>query len=117
MSALGPEGVLGDDYIYVDWGPEFRLDHMSAFPDRHSPVISVDYGPLALRHMLVSGGSAYLPVRMVHRYLDAGDIHILANASKFGRPVITVYQEAEDSERFNTAVQGLRYVASLESEE
>lgn len=111
------KGVPSDDYIYVDWGPEFRLDHMEAYPDRKPPVVSVNYGPLALRHIAVNGGAAYLPVRMARRYLESGEVHIVKDVPEFSRPVFTVYQEAEDSERFNTAVQGLRYVASLESED
>ena len=111
------KGVDAEDYIYVDWGPEFRIEHTEAFPDRMPPVVSVDYGPLALRHIVVNGGAAYLPVRMVRRYLDSGDVHILDGAPEFSRTVFTAHPESEDGERFNTAIQGLRYVASLESEE
>ena len=110
-------GVAGEDYIYVDWGPEFRMDHLKAFPERQPPVLSVSYGPLALRHIVVNGGSAYLPVRMVRRYLDSGDIHILEGAPEFTRPVFAAFLAGEESERFATAVQGLRHVVTLETEE
>ena len=80
-------------------------------------MLTVDYGPLALRHIVVNGGAAYLPMRMARRHLDSGNVHILAGAPEFNRTVFTAHPEAEDSERFNTAIHGLRYVASLESED
>ena len=111
------EGVAGEDYIYVDWGPDFRNDHAQAFPHWQPPVISVTYDPLALRHIIVNGGAAYLPVRMVRRHLDSGDLHVLENAPDFTRPVFAVFPASEEGERFRTAVQGLRHVGNLESEE
>ncbi len=111
------DGVSGEDYIYVDWGPDFRADHALAFPQWQPPVISVTYGPLALRHIIVNGGSAYLPIRMVRRYLESGELHALENAPEFTRPVFAVFLASEENERFRTAVQGLRHIANLESEE
>lgn len=107
---------LGVGYVYVDWGPEFRIEHMEAFPDHDTPIISVTYGPLALQLILASGGAAYLPIRLVRPMLDNGQLHIIQDAPTFPRPVFTVHLEGEETERFMTATQGLRYVASLESE-
>ena len=119
LVAKNPEskGIEDEDYIYVDWGPEFRMEHMEAFPNQQPPVISVSYGPLALRHIVVNGGSAYLPVRMARRYIEAGELHILSDAPEFKRPVFTVSSGHEEGQRFNTAIEGLRYVAALETEE
>ena len=109
------KGPWETDYIYVDWGPEFRSEHMEAFPEADSPVIAVSYGPLALQHMIRNGGSAYLPLRIVGSRIDDGVLHRVPDMPAFSRPVFAAYFEQEDDERFKTAIQGLRYVASVEA--
>jgi DNA-binding transcriptional LysR family regulator len=109
-------GNLGSGYVYVDWGPEFRIEHMEAFPDQDTPIISVTYGPLALQLILANGGAAYLPLRIARPMLKNKQLHIIKTAPVFPRPVFTVHLEGDEGQRFKTAMQGLRYVASLESE-
>lgn len=106
----------GERYIYVDWGPEFRLEHNKVFPELGSPVIAVSYGPLALQHMLQNGGCAYLPRRLVRPMLESGRLFAHADLPTFRRPSYTAYLAGENAVRFQTAIQGLRYVVSLESE-
>jgi len=107
---------LGSGYVYVDWGPEFRIEHMDAFPDQDTPIVSVTYGPLALQLILANGGAAYLPLRIVRPLLKNKQLHLIKTAPMFHRPVFTVHLEDEESQRFKTAMQGLRNVASMESE-
>jgi len=109
-------GPSGDGYVYVDWGAEFRNDHNSEFPKRNPPIISVTYGPLALQHILASGGSAYLPLSLVRPLLKTRKLYQVKQAPVFPRPVFTVHVDGDEGERFKTAKQGLRYVADLESE-
>ena len=45
-----------NDYVHVDWGPEFALHHGASFPDV-APNVSVNLGPLALSYVLQAGGS------------------------------------------------------------
>lgn len=108
------KGPWETDYIFVDWGPEFRIEHMEAFPRNDSPVIAVSYGPLALQHLILNGGSAYLPQRIVGSRLDEGVLYRVPDMPAFRRPVFAAYIEQDNDEQFKTAVQGLRYVASLE---
>lgn len=110
------KGVLDDDYIFVDWGPEFRMEHAAEFPNREATTITTNYGPLALQYLREGKGAAYLPQRLVRRSLDDQILHLVHGAPTFMRPVYVVYLESEESTRFDTALQGLRYVASLESE-
>ncbi len=108
--------TLGAGYVYVDWGPEFRIEHMNAFPNADTPILSVTYGPLALQLILANGGTAYLPLRLIRPMLKRKQLHIIKKAPVFPRPVFTAYLEGEESQRFKTAIQGLRYVASMETE-
>lgn len=111
--ARGP----GDaDYIDIDWGPEFRMAHAEAYPDLLAPVLAVNYGPLALQHMLVNGGSAYLPIRLIRARLADGTLRQIDDAPVFRRSVYVAHYAAEDGSRFETAIRGLRRQASVEAE-
>jgi LysR family transcriptional regulator, flagellar master operon regulator len=109
------EGPWEEEYIYVDWGPEFRLEHMEAFPNTDPATLVVDYGPLALQEIVTNGGAAYLPIRLVKSRIDDGSL-FLVDAPAFPRSLFVVYLETEDNQRYQTALQGLRYVISTESE-
>lgn len=115
-TASDPGRPDGESYIYVDWGPEFRLEHTRAFPELGAPVIAVSYGPLALQHMLQNGGCAYLPRRMVRPMLESGRLVARPDLPSFRRPSYTAYLAGENTVRFRTAIQGLRYVVSLDAD-
>lgn len=107
-----------EDYVLVDWGPEFRAAHSQAFPDLKTPAVSVGLGALGLQHVLAYGGTGYFPMRVARSYLAAGKLFEVTGAPEFRRPAYLVHAEDETREDwFETALDGLRYVASLESEE
>ncbi len=107
-----------DGYVLVDWGPEFRLSHGQSFPDLKTPAVSVGLGALGLQHILSYGGTGYFPMRTIRGNLASGRLFAVAGAPEFRRPAWLVYtQEEAREEWFHTALDGLRYVASLESEE
>jgi DNA-binding transcriptional LysR family regulator len=107
-----------EDYVFVDWGPEFRQGHGQAFPDLKTPAVSVGLGALGLQHVLAHGGTSYFPMRTVRSYLAAGRLFAVEAAPDFRRPAWLVYsQEDGRGDWFRTALDGLRHVASLESED
>lgn len=100
------------DYIFVDWGAEFRAGHAGAFPAAGLPAVSVSHGILALWHILGSRGSAYLPERTVRAYLKAGRLHRIGKTPAFHRPAYLVYaDEVVGDARFAQALEGMRRVA------
>ena len=112
------KGPAEPGYVYVDWGPEFRTAHSTQFPSLDTPMLSVSHGPLGLQHILNDGGSGYFPMRSVRHLVDAKRLHRIATAPEFARPVHIIYLSAAmEDPRFKTAVQGLHYVAQLESEQ
>jgi DNA-binding transcriptional LysR family regulator len=115
-SEKGTAGPREPGYIYVDWGPEFSIDHMNAFPNTAPPKLVVDYAPLALQHIIANGGAAYLPVRLVKSRLDDSSLFLI-DAPVFPRPLYVVYTEGDDNQRYQTALQGLRYVIAAETKE
>lgn len=112
------KGPADPGYVYVDWGPEFRTAHSNQFPALDSPMLSVSHGPLALQHILNDGGAGYFPMRSVRSFIKEGRLHQVAGAPDFVRPVYIIYLAAAiEDPRFRTAIQGLHYVAQLESEQ
>ncbi|MBM3584093.1 MAG: LysR family transcriptional regulator [Alphaproteobacteria bacterium] len=105
-----------DGYVMVDLGADFRSEHGQTFPDRETPAVTVNFGPLGLDYILANGGAGYFPLPMVRQHLEAGRLHRVADSPEFTRTAYLVYPAAEEYvEWFKTALQGLRHVAAEEA--
>ena len=105
-------------FVSVDWGPDFAAAFGQAFPDMKAPALSFGLGSLALQTIVDNGGSGYFPIRLLRPHLASGRLHLVDGALDFRRPAFLVHPAAEEqAEWLRTALQGLRYVASLEGEE
>ncbi len=89
MVASEPCGSVEEvaDYIYVDWGTSFAISHELELPVAPVPVMRVDTPEPALRSVLASGGSAYLPRRLVMDELSTGRLHAVPDAPVLIRSV------------------------------
>ncbi len=113
-----PGAAPAPGYVFVDWGPEFRAAHGRAFPDLQTPAISVGLGALGLQHILADGGSGYFPMRVIRPHLGDGRLHLVEGAPEFFRPAYLVHASREEPpEWLRTALQGMRWVASSETED
>lgn len=102
-----------EDYVFVDWGEEFRRRHGEAFPDMDTPAISVGLGSLGLEYILQNGGSGYFPIRVVQPLLDSGQLFMVGGGPEMQRPAYMVYPElARNQETLELALGGLRDIAS-----
>ena len=102
-----------EDYVFVDWGEDFRRRHGEAYPDMDTPAISVGLGSLGLEYILQNGGSGYFPLRVVQPYLDAGQLFRVDGGPEMQRPAYMVYPEiARNQETLELALGGLRDIAS-----
>jgi DNA-binding transcriptional LysR family regulator len=106
----------GKNYIYVDWGPEFRTHHHESFPDLETPGLFVGLGVLALQYLLESGGTGYFPIRAVAEELQNGRLFMVQGAPEFRRPSYVVTRAGEQSEAQQTALDSLVRVVREESE-
>ncbi|WP_207540525.1 LysR family transcriptional regulator [Sabulicella rubraurantiaca] len=103
-----------DNYVYVDWGPEFAVRHGMAFPERSEPGLHVGLGPLALTYILQAGGSGYFRLGAVRRYIASGRLELVRGSPEFVYPAYAVYAEsAGGSDLVETALGGLRHAAVL----
>jgi len=106
-----------EDYVFVDWGNEFRASHGEAFPDMETPAISVGLGSLGLEYILQNGGSGYFPIRVLQPYLDQNKLFRVEDAPQLQRPAFVVYTEnARNPEILNLALSGLREIADNEKD-
>lgn len=102
----------GADYVYVDWGPDFALQHNMSFPDRADPGFFVGLGPVGLSYILEAGGSGYFRLGAVRPHLESGRLELVRDAPEFLYPAYAVYAEAGDQDLIRTALAGLRHAAS-----
>jgi DNA-binding transcriptional LysR family regulator len=100
-----------DEYVYVDWGPEFRSSHHTAFPDAASPALSVNHGPLALEYILAVGGSGYFRMEAVRPHLESGRLSLVEDKPKFSYSIYAVYSAKADERLMQRVRTGLRAVA------
>ncbi|KAB2885575.1 MAG: LysR family transcriptional regulator [Pseudorhodoplanes sp.] len=105
-------GNIPEDYVYVDWGGNFALNHNVSFPEATNPGLFVGLGPLALRYILEAGGSGYFRTRAVRPYIDNGQLHLVRGAPEFSYPAYAVYSVNADETLLGPALKGLRAVAA-----
>lgn len=99
-----------DDYVFVDWGPEFTHAHALALPHFTNAGLSMSLGALAADYIMYRRAKAYLPARAVKRRLDAGNLHIVANAPRFPYPAWVVLRDDLDDDLASLARSTLAQV-------
>jgi len=109
--AVGDE-AWWDDYVFVDWGPEFRANHHTAFPDAPSPALSVNHGPLALEYILTVGGNGYFRMEAARPHLENGRLHLVADKPRFSYSIYALYSAKADEMLMERVRKGLRAVAA-----
>ncbi|WP_324732726.1 LysR family transcriptional regulator [Pseudomonas paeninsulae] len=107
-SSNTPSQFPDEDYVHIDWGPEFDIQHKAAFPDFLGPGLTANIGWLGLNHILAYGGSGYFPLRLVKSQLAAGVLHRHAGAPDFLLPAYLVYSADPSPETVGPILQILR---------
>lgn len=103
-----------DRYIYVDWGPEFQADHAMNFPELSTPTMNLNVGSLGISFLLENKATGYFPLRIVEPFLLSGDLKLHKDAPVFTYPTYVAYSEDHDKGLIETALNGLKHVASKE---
>lgn len=100
-----------DDYVYVDWGPEFAAQHALAFPELSNAGITAGLGPLGREYVVAAGGSGYFRLAVVRHHLASGRLHRVTGAPEFLYPAYAVYADGAEADVIDPALQGLRHAA------
>jgi DNA-binding transcriptional LysR family regulator len=102
-------GHWSQNYIFVDWGAEFRVEHDRAFPAMAKPALSVGMVFGAVRYVLMNRGAAYLPLSAVASYIESGELKCIDGVPVFHRPIYLAYPtDHESSDVIAVALSGLR---------
>jgi DNA-binding transcriptional LysR family regulator len=104
-----------EDYIHIDWGPEFHAQFSEHYPDVASPAVTVDVGWLAMQQALAFGGSGYFPERLVREHLDSGRLQLVPESLTFKLPAYAVFPRESHHDTLNHALEGLRMLAQKET--
>ena len=91
QTGLDVERALQENYVYVDWGLSFGLDHRRTFPDAPEAITRVSHAKMALEYISLIGGSAYLPRRMVGKDVELGLLHEVLDAPVFTRQAFATF--------------------------
>jgi DNA-binding transcriptional LysR family regulator len=78
-------------YVYVEAGDAFGRDHAAAYADASTTRISFGNATTGLEYVLGTGGSAYMPLRMVEEALKDRRLHRLPDAPEFERSVFLTF--------------------------
>lgn len=84
---------LGDAFVSVEWGPEFTHALAIALPHLTDSGRSMALGALVMEYIVNRRAAAYLPVRSAKRYLDAGKLHLVADAPRFPYPSWVIWRD------------------------
>jgi DNA-binding transcriptional LysR family regulator len=101
------------DYVFVDWGPEFVGAHALVLPELTNPGLTFSLGAMVAEYVINRKASAYLPARYVKKYLDSGQLHLVADAPRFPYPVWAVWRDDLDPELARIAKAALAKVAGV----
>ena len=86
-----------NEYIFIDWGHNYRAQHYEAFPEMEAPAISFNLGHIALTYLLEMGGVAYLTSSLAKPHIAEGRLFKIQRTPIFSRPAYVVYPEAPAS--------------------
>jgi DNA-binding transcriptional LysR family regulator len=112
------ETSWSEDYIYVDWGDDFRHHHALAFPEARTPRLQIDDATLALQFVIGRGCSAYLLESAVRPRLERGELHRVPDAPVFPCPTyVACPTDPIHPERLRIALEELHQLIAADRDE
>lgn len=103
-----------DNYVHIDWGPEFEAQFATHFPEVAPPALLASVGWLGLQQILLSGGAGFFTRRMVTPHIDAGRLWQIHDAPIFTLPAYLVYPQDRRDDSMLRALEGLRVLSAQE---
>lgn len=109
--ATSLEQVTADNYLYIDWGWGYNAAHSERLPQLQSSRLTCGFAALGLPWLQRNGGCAYLAERQAAPLLKSGELHRVADAPEFRRPIFVTYaSDAQDPRLLQVALTSLREV-------
>ena len=102
------DAAISEDYIMVDWGDDFLLEHARVFSDHKPATRRVNQSRLALKFMLSKGGSAYLAKQVAKSFVRDKLLFEVDNAPVLERQIYAVFLRESSNLQFIN--QSLTYI-------
>ncbi len=87
-----------DNYVLIDWGPEFRADHALNFPEITIPGTHLQLGSLSVQYLIQTGSSGYVPRRTAGPHIKSGALKLVPKAPVFSYPAYAVFPADADTD-------------------
>ena len=88
---LPAQKAMSEGYIRVEWGTTFNVIHEAYFIDRPLAAVRVNSARIALELILKAGGCAYLPKKMVEKYLATEQLYTVKDAPEIPMQAYAAY--------------------------
>ncbi len=82
-----------ENYVLIDWGPEFRADHLLNFPEIPTPMLQLGIGTLGLNYLKAQPGAGFFPWRVVAREVETGWLRVIEDAPRFAYAAYAVFAD------------------------
>jgi len=86
---------MGDSYVLIDWGFEFRAHHLLNFPQFATPSLQLGIGTLGLQYLRTTPASGYFPRRSIEPEVKAGWLRVIKDAPRFSYAAYAVFSESQ----------------------
>ncbi len=96
------------DHAYLDWGPDFDLEHEAEYPQILQPDINLSIGVMGVEYLLEAPATAYCPIRLVKKHLARNRLRIVPRSRRVLYPVYMLYPELRDEEAYEPILNALR---------
>lgn len=94
MVTSDPEGTFKpEQYLHVDWGPEFDAQLAASFAELPGPATTVNIGWLGMEILKRRSGCGYFPRRLIEQYLQNGSLSPVEKAPVFEVPAWILVRE------------------------
>lgn len=94
---LSMEQAFSKNYLMVDWGTAYAVNHAKQFPEAPSFSMFISHGSLALSFILKNGGTAYLPEEWTSPLIEQNILYPVADTPILEREINAVWRT--DNER------------------
>ncbi len=90
-----------------------RISTIRIFPTLSNPGLTLAMGGLTAPYIISRDFAAYLPSRYAQRYIDQGDLHLVADAPTFAYPAWAVWRDDMDEDLAKVARETLFALAEV----
>jgi DNA-binding transcriptional LysR family regulator len=113
LVTTSPDGTFDpEQYVYVDWGPNFEANHKAAYPDQPAAAVVVSLGPMALNYIVTVGGAGYFRAGTAAPFIAEGKLFRVPRAPEFSHSAYAVYVANQGQSVLARAREGLHSVVS-----